>query len=86
MFGFANPQYLYLLLLLPAIVALFWWSRRARLRQLRRFGQPHVVQELMPDVSPYKPWVRLSLELLLLALVIVILARPRAGAAPTALR
>ena len=83
MFGFANPQYLYLLLLLPVTVLLFWWSRRARLRQLQRFGRTEVVQELMPDVSPYKPWVRLSLELLLLALVIVILARPRAGAAPT---
>ena len=83
MFGFANPQYLYLLLLLPVAAALFWWSRRARLAQLRRFGRPEVVQEFMPDVSPYKPWVRLSLELLLLALIIIILARPRAGAAPT---
>ncbi len=83
MFGFANPQYLYLLLLLPAIVALFWLSRRKRQRQLARFGRPEVVQELMPDVSAYKPWVRLTLELLLVTLVVVMLARPRAGAAPT---
>ena len=34
----------------------------------------------MPDVSKYKPWIKLSLELIILALVIVILARPRAGA------
>ena len=83
MFGFANPQYLYLLLLLPAIVALFWLSRRKRQRQLARFGRPEAVQQLMPDVSAYKPWVRLVLELLLVTLVVVILARPRAGAAPT---
>ena len=33
----------------------------------------------MPEVSPYKPWVKLTLELLLVFLAVVILARPRAG-------
>ena len=37
----------------------------------------------MPDVSSIKPWIKLTLELLLLAVVIVILARPRAGSSKT---
>ena len=83
MFSFANPQYFYLLLLLPAVAALFWWARARRRKQLQTFGRQRVVQELMPDVSNIKPWVKLALELLLLAVVIIILARPRAGASKT---
>ena len=83
MFGFANPQYLYLLLLLPAIAAMFWLARRVRLRQLKKFGRQDVIDQLMPDVSRYKPYIQLSIELLLLAVVIIILARPRAGSSPT---
>ena len=80
MFSFGNPEYLYLLILLPVIIALFWFARRARAKKLQKFGQYIIADELMPDVSKYKPWIKLSLELIILALVIVILARPRAGA------
>ena len=38
-----------------------------------------VADELMPDVSKYKPWIKLTLELIIVALIVVILARPRAG-------
>lgn len=80
MFSFANPEYLYLLLLIPAVVLVFMWSRMRRKRNLNIFGREQVIADLMPDVSPYKPWVKLGLELLLLTMVIIILARPRAGA------
>lgn len=80
MFSFANPKFLYLLLLLPAIVGLFLLDRWARKRKLARFGNEKQLQELMPDVSSRKPIVRLVIILLLLATVIVMLARPRAGA------
>lgn len=83
MFSFANPQYLYLLLLLPLVAAAFLLSRRARLRSLKRYGRPEQVEQLMPDVSRYKPWIRLTLELLLIAVVVIILARPRGGARTT---
>jgi Ca-activated chloride channel family protein len=83
MFSFANPQYLYLLLLIPLIVVLYLWARVARMRKLKRFGRLDVIGELMPDVSKYKPWIKLTLELVTLAAVIIILARPRAGARST---
>lgn len=83
MIDFANPQYLYLLLLLPVVAALFLLSRRARLRDLKSFGRQQQVEGLMPDASRYKPWIRLTLELLLIAAVVLILARPRGGARVT---
>ena len=80
MINFAHPQYFYLLLLLPALVLLFLWNRRDRRKRLQRYGRASSIEPLMPEVSRYKPWIRLVLELLLLTMVIVVLARPRAGA------
>ena len=79
MFSFGNPEYLYLLLLLPIIVVLFWLARRARSKNLKIFGSRIIFDELMPDVSKYKPWIKLTLELVLIAIIVIILARPRAG-------
>ena len=83
MINFAHPQYFYLLLLLPALVLLFLWNRRDRRKRLERYGRRSSIEPLMPEVSRYKPWIRLTLELLLLAMVIVVLARPRAGSSKT---
>lgn len=81
MFSFANPEFLYLLLLLPAVAGLYLLERAARKRKLSRFGKQEQMKALMPDASSRKPLVRLVIILLLLAMVIVMLARPRAGAA-----
>lgn len=81
MFSFAYPQYLYLLLLLPVELLLFWGLRAWRRNRLERFGQPLVVRQLAPEVSSVKPWVILGLELLVTLLVVIVLARPRAGSA-----
>ena len=83
MINFAHPQYFYLLLLLPALVLLFLWNRRDRNKRLQRFGKRASIEPLMPEVSRYKPWIRLVLELLLLTMVVVVLARPRAGSSKT---
>lgn len=40
MISFAYPGLLYLLLIIPALAALFWLSRIARTRKLRRYGRP----------------------------------------------
>ncbi len=81
MLSFANPEFFYLLVLLPLVAALYLLERASRKRKLARFGRNDQVAVLMPDVSSRKPLARLILILLLLATVIVMLARPRAGAA-----
>ena len=83
MFSFANPEYLYLLLLLPVVAGLFWLSQRAKAMKIAKFGRAGVVKGLMPEQSKYKPWIRLMVELVLLATIVVILARPRGGAQET---
>ena len=79
MFSFAYPGYLLLLLLIPLFGLLYVWARYIRRRQLKKFGKPQVISGLMPDVSPYKPPLKISLELLALAFIILAFARPWGG-------
>lgn len=72
---FANPAYLYLLLLIPVLILLYIWARAARKSKLRALGR-HLSPALMPDVSRYTGWVKLALELTALAMVVICLARP----------
>ncbi|MCM1450611.1 MAG: BatA domain-containing protein, partial [Clostridiales bacterium] len=77
--NFAHPYILYLLLIVPALFGLFVWSRARRRSKLQKFGRPDVLASLMPDASAYTPWIKISLELLALALLIIAFARPRYG-------
>lgn len=79
MFSFAYPSLLFLLLLIPFFVVLYAWARYARSRKIRKFGNPAVLKALMPDVSPYKPPIKLTLEMGALFLIIFALARPWGG-------
>lgn len=78
MITFAYPHLLYLLLLIPVILGLFILARISRRRKLRRFGNPEILQPLMPEVSSYMPWVKVVISLFIIAALVVILARPRA--------
>ena len=79
MFSFANPGALYLLLLIPAILLLFVATRISRKRRLKEFGNPDVLSPLMPDVSPYKPWIKITIQVLALLMIVLVIARPRFG-------
>lgn len=76
MITFVNPQYLYLLLVLPVFAALWLLARMARKKKLRRFGRPEVIAALMPEASRYTGWIKISLALVALAAIIVAIARP----------
>lgn len=80
MLSFAYPEFLYLLLLVPVLVALYIFARVSRMKNLKRFGRIGVLSALMPDVSKYKPGIKLVLQLVALVMIVIILARPRAGA------
>ncbi len=79
MFRFANPQYLYLIVLIPALWLLFILASRNRRKRLARFGNPELLKSLMPSVSRGR--VRLKFILLLFALFFMILglSRPQFG-------
>ena len=79
MFSFAHPGLLFLLLLIPFFVILYAWARYARKRKLKKFGNPTVIKPLMPEVSPFKPPLKLTIEMVALFLIIFCLARPWGG-------
>ena len=51
MFRFEEPAYLYLLLLLPLLAAFYLYSNYRRRKNIRKFGDPELMAQLMPDVS-----------------------------------
>lgn len=79
MFRFANPQYLWLLVVLPVMVALFWLAARSRRKRIARFGHPDVLQELMPEVSTGRVTLRFLLLLGAMLCLILAAARPQFG-------
>lgn len=64
MFRFEEPTYLYLLLLLPLLAAFYLYSNYRKRKAIRRFGDPMLMAQLMPDVSKYRPDVKFWLVLL----------------------
>lgn len=80
MFQFANIKLLWLLLLIPALTAAYILYTRKKRQQLAKFGDPSLVAEMMPNASHIRPTVKFALNLIVLALLIVALARPQYGA------
>jgi Ca-activated chloride channel homolog len=79
LFRFANPEYLYLLLLLPVLVILWIVNEIRKRRALRRFGDINLVKNLIPELSGMRSSVKFILELAALSLAIIMLARPQFG-------
>ena len=78
--SFANPQVLWLLLVLPpALLAFFWWAGRNRRRRLAQFIQARLLSALTVGVSPVRQKIRLGCLVLAVALLVVALARPQYG-------
>jgi len=79
MFRFEDPIYLWLLVLIPILALVRFVSYRNQRKRLRKFGDPSLLKELMPDVSRFRPSVKFWVMLGALALLIVMLARPQLG-------
>lgn len=79
MFRFGSPHMLYLLLLVPVMVALYIVAMRARERRIRRFGNPETVSQLIPDASPRRVRNKFILFLIAVTFIVFGLARPQYG-------
>lgn len=80
MLFFAHSHYLLLLLLVPVILIVYGAGRFARSRRIGSFGDPELVNALMPSWSSSKGWVRIILFCLAFASFVIGLARPQIGA------
>jgi Ca-activated chloride channel homolog len=79
MFHFAQPHYLFLLLLIPLFLALFMYSNIVRKRKLAKFGDHQLVNDLMPNVSQTRQRIKFYIALAALTLIILSIARPQFG-------
>ena len=70
MFRFADPNFLYLLILLPFLVALYLYSNYHRRQNIRKYGDPALLKGLMPTISKYRPDIKFWLTFAALTLVI----------------
>ena len=80
MLVFASYRFLWLLLLVPLIPALYALALALRKRRIRRFGDPKMVAHLMPHYSRAKGWVRIILFTLAFFFFVIGLSRPQIGA------
>jgi Ca-activated chloride channel family protein len=79
MFRFGNIEYLWGLLIIPLLSFIFIWSRIARKRALKRFGQQEILKQLMPFSSKGRPVFKFIILMLALAFIITGMARPQFG-------
>ena len=79
MFRFESPIFLYLLLLVPVLVVIRLLYQRNKMRKLKRFGDPQLLNDMMQGVSKYRPAVKFWLIIAALIILILMLARPQMG-------
>jgi Ca-activated chloride channel family protein len=79
LFRFANPDFLYLLTLLPVLVLLYYINFTRKKRAFRRFGNTSIVGKLIPELSAIRPPVKFFLQLMAFSSAVIMLARPQFG-------
>lgn len=79
MLRFEDPIYLWLLWLIPVLVLVRFVGWRRRKAKMKRMGDPKLLLQLVPNVSSYRPTVKFVLVLIVLALLVVMVARPQMG-------
>lgn len=78
-FRFANPHFLWLLLLVALLVALFVLGRFLSNNGLKRFGSVPMLRPLISGYSTFKLQFKFFLHILALICLIIALARPQFG-------
>ena len=77
---FEHPNLLWLLLVIPPALSLFfWWAERARQRLLTQFVEARLLAQLTVGISPARRKLRLVLLILAVAFLVITLARPQRG-------
>src|SRR5713101_8824632 len=77
--SFGAPEWLWGLLLIPLLIALFVRAERRGLRRLQEFVSARLLPQLAGTVNRFRRVFRFALQLLGLSLAIVSLAQPRWG-------
>ncbi len=79
MFQFKNPEYFWLLILIPIFILLFIISKYLRLKKIKKLGDENLINRLMPDYSKYRIIFKNILILTASVFLILAAARPQSG-------
>ncbi len=79
MFRFESIDNLYYLAIIPVLIAVFWVMAYFRKKALEQFGDPQIIQRLMPQFSRYKHLLKFVLLTVAIILSIIALANPQWG-------
>lgn len=79
MFRFGEPACLYLLAILPILALFYLYSNIRRRKRMKKYGDPELMAQLMPDVSMERMHIKFWLTFFAIALLIFVLARPQFG-------
>jgi Ca-activated chloride channel homolog len=79
LFRFANPVFLYLLLLLPVLILLYILNELRKRKALKRLGDETLVSSLVPEMSNVRPAIKFILQLIAVSAGIIMLSRPQFG-------
>lgn len=77
MFRFENPEYLWLVSIVIVLALIYIVQYFKRKSSLRKFGDPNLLYQLMPDVSRWRGLIKFLLLELSLVFMIIMLARPQ---------
>jgi len=78
-FRFAQPDMLYLLLLVPLFILIWIMGNRRRRIARERFGEPELVKRLLPDFSYGRMAAKFIIRLLAFIFAVLTVARPQFG-------
>jgi Ca-activated chloride channel family protein len=79
MFRFANPDYLYLLLVLPLLIVFYIYAIARKKKALKKYGNPELLAGLMPEVSYKRQHWKFRLLFGTIAVMVFVIAGPQFG-------
>lgn len=78
-FKFERPEALYLLLIIPLVLGFFMFARYQRRQAMRSFADLAMFKTIMPFESFTRPWIKITLLLSALTMLIIGIANPQTG-------
>lgn len=79
MFRFANPEYLYLFILIPVFILGFIYLNLRKKKNVQKFGQLGLVKQMMPEMSLKRGYLKFWITLVALSFGVILIARPQFG-------
>ena len=79
MFRFAHPEYLYLLLVLPAALLFYVFIVKLKKKALQSYGDPSMIYTLMPEVSHRRYGLKYFFLCVAMTVMVFVIAGPQFG-------